>query len=287
MAAHLLQPRLPVLLFVFLAVHVPASHGDPAPPLNTYDDSMCPESSRCGDVPIKYPFFLSNTIRYIADYNYNDTPYACGYTDLEISCQGPGPAGTPVILLDSESYTVLNISYDKKTIILADSDVLRGAGSSKCPAVSVSHDVSFGKVWMRYSTISNDNLTFFFGCDPAPAGLDKYRIDCNGSKSPFGEGASFVLTPDDHDKAEEHDLAAYCKNLSVPVRSEVLKASNKSSFTSGGYGDVLKQGFELVWLPTDECHPCEQSGGKCSYNQYKQFLGCLCSNSNSKVQWRS
>jgi hypothetical protein len=36
---------------------------------------MCPESSRCGDVSIKYPFFLSNTVRYIADRNY-DTPYA-------------------------------------------------------------------------------------------------------------------------------------------------------------------------------------------------------------------
>lgn len=100
MAAHL--PRLPVLRFVFLAVHVPASHGDPAPPLTTYDDSMCPESSRCGDVSIKYPFYLSNTIRYIADYSYN-TPYACGYTDMEISCQGNGPTGTPVIRLDSES----------------------------------------------------------------------------------------------------------------------------------------------------------------------------------------
>lgn len=89
-AAHL--PRLPVLLFVFVAVHVPASHGDPAPPLTTYDDSMCPESSRCGDVSIKYPFYLSNTIRYIADYSYN-TPYACGYTDLEISCRATGRPG--------------------------------------------------------------------------------------------------------------------------------------------------------------------------------------------------
>uniref|UniRef100_A0A0Q3PME3 Wall-associated receptor kinase C-terminal domain-containing protein n=1 Tax=Setaria italica TaxID=4555 RepID=A0A0Q3PME3_SETIT len=146
---------------------------------------------------------------------------------------------------------------------------------------SVSHDVSFDEVWLRYSTSSKDNLTFFFGCDPAPAGLDMYRIDCNGLKSPFDDGASFVLTPD-HGKAQEHNLAAYCKNLSVPVRSEVLKSSNKTSFTSGGYGDVLRQGFELAWLPTDECHPCEQSGGKCSYNQYRQFLGCLCS-SNIKV----
>ena len=95
-----------------------------------------------------------------------------------------------------------------------------------------------------------------------------------------------MLTPDDHGKAQEQELAAYCKNnLSVPVRSEVLMvmARNRTNLRSGGYADVLKQGFELLWLPTEECHPCEQSGGKCSYNHYRQFLGCLCSHSNSKV----
>ena len=95
-----------------------------------------------------------------------------------------------------------------------------------------------------------------------------------------------MLTPDDHGKAQEQELAAYCKNnLSVPVRSDVLMvmARNMTNFRSGGYGDVLKQGFELVWLPSEECRPCEQSGGKCSYNQYRQFLGCLCPHSNSKV----
>ncbi|KAG2599917.1 LEAF RUST 10 DISEASE-RESISTANCE LOCUS RECEPTOR-LIKE PROTEIN KINASE-like 2.1 isoform X2 [Panicum virgatum] len=283
MAAHLpVLPLLPVLFFVFLAVHVLASHGDPAPPpLATYDASMCSESSRCGDVSINYPFFLSNTIRYIADRNY-DAPYACGYTDLEISCEGEGPTGAPVLRLDSESYAVLNISYDKKTIVLADSDVLRPG--RRCPAVR--HRVSFSEVSLRYSTSSNGNLTFFFGCDAVPPGLDAYRIDCNWLKSPFGDGPSFVLTPDDHGKAREQELAAHCKNnLSVPVRSDVLMvmARNRTNFRSGGYGDVLKQGFELVWLPTEECRPCEQSGGKCSYNQYRQFLGCLCPHSNSKV----
>jgi len=108
--------------------------------------SMCSESSRCGNVSIKYPFFVSNTIRYIADHNYDAPPYACGYTDMEISCEGEGPTGTSAIRLDSERYTVL----------LADSDVLRPG--RRCPAVS--HGVSFGEVWLRYSTSSNGNLTF-------------------------------------------------------------------------------------------------------------------------------
>jgi hypothetical protein len=74
MASHL--PRLPFLMFVFLAVHAPASHGSPLPA--TYDGSMCLESSfRCGDVEIRYPFYIANATQATADYSGNysaDTP---------------------------------------------------------------------------------------------------------------------------------------------------------------------------------------------------------------------
>ncbi|KAF8676263.1 hypothetical protein HU200_047135 [Digitaria exilis] len=276
MAAHL--PRPPVIAFlslVFLVVHVPASHGsssDSLPP--TYDSSMCPESFSCGGVDFHYPFYLSNTTRYTANY----TPYSCGYTDLEIFCQGEGPTWTPVIRLGGDTYTVLNIIYDNKTIVLADSDVL---GPVKCPAVS--HDVSFDKLWLRLNPGSNENLTFYFGCkslDRVPPVLDTYRIDCTGFKNGFGDGPSFIFTPDDHDPAQEPELAALCYKLSVPVMGEAPATMNRTNFTHGGYGDMLKQGFELVWLSNsthDECLPCEQSGGKCAYSEYREFNGCLCS----------
>ncbi|XP_039848573.1 LEAF RUST 10 DISEASE-RESISTANCE LOCUS RECEPTOR-LIKE PROTEIN KINASE-like 2.1 isoform X1 [Panicum virgatum] len=288
MSARLPVPRFPfILLFVFLAVQAPASsHGDPAPPLTTYDASMCPESSMCGNVSIKYPFYLSSTIGDIADYSYNTTLYSCGYTDLMISCQYEGPKETPVIFLRGHhQYTVLNISYDSNTIILAESDVL-AAGS--CPAVH--HDLSFDKLWLN-NTSSNDNLTFYFGCYASsgpvevPPDLGKYRIDCN-LKGPFGDGASFVFTSDNHGKAQERELDqdGRCWDVvSVPVRSEILMASNQSMLASGGYAEVISYGFELEWYPTatDQCHLCEQPGGKCaySYNQKREFLGCLCSNS--------
>ena len=287
MAAHL--PRLPfILLFVFLAVHAPASsHGDPAPPLTTYDASMCLESSMCGNISIRYPFYLSSTTRIITDYNYNTTSYSCGYTDLEISCQGEGPKATPAIILRGHHYTVLDIFYDSKSIILADSDVLHGGS---CPVVL--HDLSFDKLWLQ-NTSSNENLTFYFGCYTSrgpgvtvPLDLFAYKIDCD-LKGPFGEGAySFIFTPDDHWKAQEHELDQYgrCSEVvSVPVRSEVLMANNQSMLVRGGYAEVLWYGFELEWYQgtTDQCHLCEQSDGKCAYsqNQKREFLGCLCFNS--------
>ncbi|KAJ1284802.1 hypothetical protein BS78_03G233200 [Paspalum vaginatum] len=277
MAAHLLCLPVSVFVFLLLGVHVPASHGSPAPIPPSYDASICWETSMCGSVNISYPFYLSNATREIT-YHYTSN-YSCGYTDLEITCQDEGPTATPVIRLGGDDYTVLNISYDSHTITLADSDV---HGDARCPAVR--HGVNFSEVWLHTST-SNVNLTFVFDCDPdvPPRYTSKYRIDCDGVKSPFGGEASFVFTPDDKD--DERELAApyYCKEvITVPVRSSFLAmaSNNQTMFTSGGYGEVLRHGFELVWsygTTDDHCEPCEESGGHCAYSQHREFLSCLCS----------
>ncbi|WVZ69233.1 hypothetical protein U9M48_018049 [Paspalum notatum var. saurae] len=289
MAAHL--TCLPVSVFVFiifLGVHAPFSHGSPAPAplplITTYDPSICSETFWCGSVNISYPFYLSNATREITTYHTSN--YSCGYTDLEITCQGERPKATPVIRLGGDSYTVLNISYDNHTITLAETDVLSDA---RCPAVR--HNVSFSEVWLRDPS-SDVNLTFVFDCKSDVPQFytrnTKYRIDCDGVKSPFGGEASFVFTPDDDDDdaiGKEHELATiYCSEvISVPVVNSsflVMASNNKTMFTSGGYGDVLKHGFELIWsyaTTNDQCQPCEQSGGRCAYSQDKEFLSCLCS----------
>jgi hypothetical protein len=267
---------LPILLFVFLAVHVPVpvSHAIPPSLPTTYDGSICSESFKCGGVNISYPFYLSNATTETTDYEYN---YSCGYTDLEISCQGEEPTETPVITLRGENYAVQNILYDSHTIVLADSDVLL-AGS--CPAVH--HEVSFDETWLHNSG-SNDNLTFFFGCylrRSVPQQFDTYKIKCV-SPPDAGPGNSFVLFADEPDRYLVQELATNCsKVVTVPVIGEVLitAASNQSNFTSGGYGYVLKGGFELEWsrITADQCQQCERSEGHCAYSQSREFLGCLC-----------
>jgi hypothetical protein len=145
---------------------------------------MCSESFRCGAVDIRYPFYLSNATREAPDY----TNYSCGYTDLKIVCQGEGEDMAPVLYLDGDTYTIMNISYDKHTFILGDTDVLRGNG---CPRVS--HDVSFGQECLNY-TDSLDSLAFFFDCykpgEVPPPDLKDHQISCKGFSS---DGASFVF----------------------------------------------------------------------------------------------
>ncbi|CAL4962003.1 unnamed protein product [Urochloa decumbens] len=280
MAAHL--PLLPLLLFLFLVVHVPASHGNPAALLpTTYNDSMCSDSVTCGTVSISYPFYLSNGIRETA--NHSGYYYSCGYTDLEISCLDEGPNETPVIRLGGHDYTVKNIIYDSSTIILVDNDMLYD--SARCPP-TVSHNVTFDYKWLRYNSSSYDNLTFFFGCyskpgDRVPPDFDKYQINCSGLPSPQGSPTSFVFTDEELGTAQDYKLASHCdENFTVPVQRDVVM-EYEYMLARGGYVDVLKMGFELEWnrvtKEKDQCYRCEGSGGRCAYGQSKAFLGCLCS----------
>ncbi|CAO2171071.1 unnamed protein product [Urochloa humidicola] len=279
-AAHL--PRLPLLLFVFLAPHVPSSHGNPALLPTTYDDSMCSDSVKCGNlVNISYPFYLSNEIKETA--NYSGNYFSCGYTDLKISCHDKGlPTETPIISLGGHDYGIHNIIYDRSTMILVDSDMLYG--SAGCPPVS--HNVTFDYKWLQYNPSSYDNLTFFYGCsskpgDPVPSDFDKYRINCTGFPSQPGGPASFVFTDEELGPAQVYELASHChENVTVPVQRKALMENNDpNTLARGGYGRVLEMGFELEWnrVTTDECYRCEASGGRCAYGQSKDFLGCLCS----------
>jgi hypothetical protein len=113
-----------------------------------------------------------------------------------------------------------------------------------------------------------------------PQQFDTYKIKCV-SPADAGPGDSFVLFADEPDRYLVQELAANCRDVvTVPVRGDVLMAAsnNQSNFTSGGYGYVLKGGFELEWsrLTADHCQQCEESYGRCTYSQSREFMGCLC-----------
>ncbi|CAO1945533.1 unnamed protein product [Urochloa humidicola] len=243
MAAHL--PRLPFLLFLFLAIHAPASHGDPALLPTSYNDSMCSDSFMCDGVNITYPFYLSDGTKETADYSGYYS--SCGYTDLEISCQDKGwPTETPIISLGGHNYTI-NIFYHSSTIILAERDMLYGPAG--CPRVG--HDVTFDSKWLHYNTSSYGNLTFFFGCysmtsDRVPPGFDKYQINCTGYPSEPGDPVSFVFTDEELGTAQDYELASHCnENVAVPVQKRALMGYDPNTLAKGGYGRLLEMGFVL------------------------------------------
>jgi hypothetical protein len=191
----------------------------------------------------------------------------------------------PVLHLGGDSYMILNISYDKYTFILGDTDVLR---ANDCPRVS--HNVSFGQEWLNY-TDSLDSLTFFFDCylspgDQSPPDLPDYQINCKGFS---GDGVSFVFLAgyEERNVSQKYDLAGHCNHsFVVPVHEDPLLGSGQQLMLPAEYGVVLKKGFELEWNPGTEqvCNLCEQSHGRCAYSESKQFLGCLCPGGKVGVQ---
>ncbi|KAL5222032.1 hypothetical protein ABZP36_026745 [Zizania latifolia] len=278
--AHILSLLHLFLLLILLGVHASVSHGSPLQP--EYNTSVCSKSYSCGDVNISYPFYLSDAI----GETYDNTSFSCGYTDLKLTCLRDGVNNTTAtIQLAGHEYTVQDIVYDNDTVVLADSDVLRGGG--KCPRVS--HNVSFDEEWLHY-TSSVENLTFLFGCNLAPtdprvnAAGNKNKISCKDFGSSPGGGFSFVFTPEELGGAgasAEYELAKLCDPpVVVPVDVNLLMemGSNQTVLLTE-YGAVIDNGFELAWhlVENDGCNPCEKSQGQCAYRQNKTFLGCLCS----------
>ncbi|KAL5227966.1 hypothetical protein ABZP36_016231 [Zizania latifolia] len=265
------------LLQILLGVHASVSDGSSLQ--LDYNPYICSKSYMCGDVSISYPFYLSNEVGHI-----NSTSYYCGYTDLNITCIQDGVNYKAIIQLAGHEYTIKEINYNNKTIVLTDSDALRGG---KCPRVR--HNVSFDEGWLQYPT-SPENLTFLFGCnlsagDPRIATKDKNRISCKvSSNSP---GLSFVFTPGEFDASTESELAKYCDPpIFVPLDgNHMAELENNQTMLLAEYGVMIEKGFELAWRlgKNDGCDLCQKSHGQCAYSQNKTLLGCLCSDGKMAV----
>ncbi|KAG0519096.1 hypothetical protein BDA96_09G234800 [Sorghum bicolor] len=251
-----------------------------------YNPSACQKSSfRCGDtVDVRYPFFLANATYAVVE---GDTAYAksyCGYPGMAIACDEAG--GRATLKLKSDNYTVLGIDYDKHTVTVADADVLAaGDGGDDCPRVA--HNVTVPReTWLNLSDTANDNLVFFYDCVftssetttlPPPASVLP-PINCSSFRNPTG-AKSFVVV--ERDMRLQDDWPRECKQpLVAPVLKKLLSPDEDYllRLNSDGYGQLLKQGFQLTWDPSaGSCYFCENSGGQCSYNQVGEFIGCLCS----------
>ncbi|KAL5222116.1 hypothetical protein ABZP36_026829 [Zizania latifolia] len=264
----LLERRILVLLLVVLLAA--ASCGDP-----TGDTSMCGSraSASCGGVSVRYPFHLTNATKALPEYAANSS--FCGYPGLEIICDG----SKAILRLGNDDYVVSSIDYTDLTVSLTDADVI----GSSCPKIN--HNVTIPQRSSLRLTSTVGNLLFFFRCAffPEPNAPPKpppiKQLACGSFKQ--GPRLSFLLpladVPPDDDWSRECEAV-----FSVPVLGDSLPVNAMDpAWTNGGYEEPLRKGFQVSWEPSsgsERCGRCEQTGGKCSYNQDGEFLGCLCAN---------
>jgi hypothetical protein len=255
-------------LLPLLLVLVAASHGASN---DTYDTSMClQETTTCGDVSIRYPFYFSDKTGYI---NGSSNSY-CGYPGLAIDCDD----GKPILQLNgAEKYKVNYINVGSITnVSLVDKEVVDD--SSGCPRVD--HNVTFAQgSWLFFPAgMSLDYLVFFLGCSFPNLFLPPENIDPITCSFIGLIGPSYVLPKD---QVPPGNWSQFCKTFEVPVVKYQQMDPKGDAWRKGGYGQVLRQGFLLSVNDSrrpPNCTQCEESKGRCGFSQDGEFIGCLCLN---------
>ncbi|XP_025875954.2 LEAF RUST 10 DISEASE-RESISTANCEUS RECEPTOR-LIKE PROTEIN KINASE-like 2.4 isoform X4 [Oryza sativa Japonica Group] len=260
--------KLCLRLLPLLLVLVAASHGASN---DTYDTSMClQETTTCGDVSIRYPFYFSDKTGYI---NGSSNSY-CGYPGLAIDCDD----GKPILQLNgAEKYKVNYINVGSITnVSLVDKEVVDD--SSGCPRVD--HNVTFAQgSWLFFPAgMSLDYLVFFLGCSFPNLFLPPENIDPITCSFIGLIGPSYVLPKD---QVPPGNWSQFCKTFEVPVVKYQQMDPKGDAWRKGGYGQVLRQGFLLSVNDSrrpPNCTQCEESKGRCGFSQDGEFIGCLCLN---------
>uniref|UniRef100_A0A0D9V4D1 Protein kinase domain-containing protein n=1 Tax=Leersia perrieri TaxID=77586 RepID=A0A0D9V4D1_9ORYZ len=261
MPLSLCRRLLPLLLLAA------ASHGDASG--DTYETSMClQESTTCGNISIRYPFYFSDKTREI---NGSSNSY-CGYPGLAIDCDD----GKLTLQLNgADKYKVNNISYGSITnVSLVDRDFVDY--SSGC--TKVDHNVTTPPAsWLFFPDMSVEYLVFFLGC--SFMNLPRKNTDPITCRFIGLAGQSYVIPKD---QVLPGNWSQFCNQIfEVPVLKYQPVDPNSDAWRNGGYGQVLRQGFQLSWNDTGRppnCTQCEESKGRCGFNQNGEFLSCLCPN---------
>ncbi|KAM0930078.1 hypothetical protein ACQ4PT_001156 [Festuca glaucescens] len=185
---------------------------------------------------------------------------------MAILCDAAATTAT-LRLAGDTNYTVLGIDYDNHTITLADAELL--AYNNDCPRVRRNVTIP-AKAWLNFTATGNSTISFFLDCTGNSPPPDVIQINCTGFAQSFLAPQLGVPVGDWYGSCAEVYVA--------PVLTEWLdRPEYGTRLGSGGYGKVLRRGFRLSWDPSAGlCYGCEMTNGKCGYDQFGAFVGCLC-----------
>ncbi|KAI3732151.1 hypothetical protein L1987_63350 [Smallanthus sonchifolius] len=246
----LLYPHpLSFLLLPLFFIALPAQSNN-----STYYPN-CP-SYNCGGVTISYPFWNEEI---------EATTQFCGYEGFQMNCSNNGNQRIPLITLAGHNYSVQNINYQRRNILLADYSVsLFVPNPNNCPWVR--HGINLQTSLFNFS-MSNVNISSHYGCNGCPSFATEIPcLDLIGRKS-----CVHIMNT----STEESDWDEY--SCSQEMATTVLRQNiNRFPNLSTQFGRVLEGGFELEWRTTGDCNKCEESNGRCGRHYTTGFI-CLCS----------
>ncbi|XP_027123240.2 LEAF RUST 10 DISEASE-RESISTANCEUS RECEPTOR-LIKE PROTEIN KINASE-like 1.2 isoform X1 [Coffea arabica] len=216
----------------------------------------CP-ASKCGNIEVKYPFWIKS----------NDTAIQyCGYEGFGLDCT---PSSVPgnynlTLHLPPVDFHVQNINYADYKLTLVDADATTNLS---CPRPR--HNLTLEDLPLNYTT-QDLNLTFYFNCTVARLPFSAYPVDCLKS----GGNMSFVSL--ETGTNSDPDWFKFCEEkVVVTVTKEEIEGV--INWNANGIWESTFAGFVLDWYSGFECAGCENSGGRCGHNNTttEEFL-CFC-----------
>ncbi|KAK1324699.1 hypothetical protein QJS10_CPA01g01599 [Acorus calamus] len=226
-------------------------------------NNTCPSYPDCGDIQIRYPFWLNSSTTTTTT---RSTTSYCGYPGFGLTCGQSNNKKLPILHLPNDDYYVTNIEYEALTVTLVDIDVY----NQPCPRPR--HNFTFDHYMNFFEYTSKDQkLTFLFNCStPHIPLIDIFQIQT----APLTCLQNSYVIPDDL-FLKNTDWHIYCQEA---VMLPALNDSVNLSDLQNHFGDVLNLGVELNWVSETNCTACEKSRGSCLYENKQgiKFTGCLC-----------
>ncbi|XP_063947547.1 LEAF RUST 10 DISEASE-RESISTANCE LOCUS RECEPTOR-LIKE PROTEIN KINASE-like 1.2 isoform X8 [Daucus carota subsp. sativus] len=232
--------------------------------INPNAQNPCP-SRTCNGVEIKYPFWQIDE---------TTSAQFCGYPGFGLNCSNPSK--DPVLSLPKDSYSVPQINYKNNTLTLIDTDVFQ----VQCPRVR--HNFT-SETLPIYQTPQDSNITFYFNCSSPPP-IPSTEVDCLASKT--SQNKSYVVEVTTTESRGFEGWYEICEEKVDVVVKKAEIERNEAGLVEG-FGKALNEGFLLDWKILSECNECEESKGRCGYNNIaKEFL-CFCEDNTTRTNNQS
>lgn len=221
----------------------------------------CNISRSCGNgLIIKYPFYIKN----------QQQPY-CGYPGFRLSCNNKG---NPVLKLpgNNNDLVVHEIFYYNQSILLSHDS------NNSCIDVHEIRNLSLPENQFKFAPNQSEIFLFPNCKNSSQKGfLQRYKVGGGG------RGRANVCMSGGGSKQNDTFVAVFKDN---PNLGNVSRECGEGVAVTVDYkyhgddddmitGEIIGRGFMLNWI-AGNCSVCEQSGGKCGFNETTYQFKCFC-----------
>ncbi|CAL9203703.1 rust resistance kinase Lr10-like [Musa acuminata AAA Group] len=221
----------------------------------------------CGTVAVTFPFFSTE-------------PF-CGLPGFMITCDPS--SSLPTITFSDRPYQVNTISLDDSLLLVSDSQLAQQLRSNSCDAAGLRNHFLPATGFASFQIPNWISYLNFSWCHrdggPLPPNFTSETVKyggCQGNTSLYflsGTLNNDTMLP----AACDHALLPILLTSIVEANLTLAKLRNSSVVQWDYLFPLLDKGFALQWDYNDtNCSVCQDSGGRCGYNQTTREPLCFC-----------